>query len=70
MTIVNIDVNRCFKCNKNISLIKFKCKCEKYFCIKHLCSDMHDCKYDYKNSNRKKLSEENPVIKTKQLETI
>jgi AN1-type zinc finger protein 5/6 len=69
-SMVNIDINNCYKCNKDISLIKFKCKCDKYFCIKHRYSDIHNCNYDYKTNNKKKLSEENPVIKKMKIENI
>jgi len=68
---INIcDSNRCKQCNKNISLLSFKCKCNNYYCIKHLYSDLHDCKYDYKEESKKQLIKMNPLISSKKIESI
>ena len=70
LSMSNIDINKCYKCNKNISLMGFKCKCDKYFCIKHRYSDKHNCEYDYKKNHKNKILEENPVIKKMKIENI
>lgn len=43
---------KCFYCNKKLTLINFTCKCEHNFCLKCKLPEYHKCNYDYKkNSN-------------------
>lgn len=35
-------------CNKKIKLMPYKCRCELYFCVNHINSEVHDCSYDYR----------------------
>lgn len=53
---------KCEKCNKNIKLMSFKCKCLKKFCIKCLSSNVHNCTFDYKQEQKKHL--EKTLIKS------
>lgn len=46
---------RCLICNKKIGLVGFQCKCNNYYCIQHRYADRHDCKFDYKEFNKKLL---------------
>lgn len=41
-------MSRCYKCNKKLGVIEYKCKCEKKFCITHLHAEEHNCTFDYK----------------------
>ena len=58
--------NRCSKdsCNKKLTLsTSIECKCKLQFCTEHKYSFLHDCKYDHKGEERKKISQQNlPVI--------
>jgi hypothetical protein len=38
-----------------IKITDMKCKCDKFFCRKHRHFNDHQCQYDYKNANIKKL---------------
>jgi hypothetical protein len=46
---------KCEKCNKNIKLLPFVCKCLKKFCIKCLPSNVHNCEFDYKKEQKEHL---------------
>ena len=35
-------------CKEKLRLIKFTCKCEKHFCIKHKDPETHSCNFDFK----------------------
>lgn len=50
--------NRCLHCNKKLGLILFSCKCGGNFCAEHRLSDDHQCEYDFKEENKRKLSQE------------
>ena len=61
-------VERCAHecCNKKLTVLKFTCKCEQTFCIKHKNSEDHMCTYDFKNNNNlDELIEEHKCISTK-----
>ena len=51
--------HRCYICNTKIPTIFIKimrlCKCEYYFCPKHIFPEYHNCTYDYKAEEREKL---------------
>jgi hypothetical protein len=51
---------RCFACRKKSRPIPFKCKCERFFCLKHLHD--HDCGHDYKKEQREILKKQNPKV--------
>jgi AN1-type zinc finger protein 5/6 len=55
-------INRCTTCNKKVGLIPFTCKCDDNFkfCSKHRLD--HDCTFDYKKEQLKKLIKDNPKI--------
>lgn len=52
----------CSLCKKKIKVSSYPCKCEKYFCKLHLPETEHNCKYNYKDENKKLLTEKNPII--------
>ena len=46
---------RCFNCNKKIGLLSFDCKCNEKFCTKCRYPEEHNCSYDYKLEQCKRL---------------
>lgn len=55
--------NRCWECKKKLKLVQqFECKCEFVFCQEHRYADGHGCDFDYKGSQQKILTKQNPVI--------
>ena len=53
---------RCFACNKRVGLTGFKCRCEYIFCAAHRLAESHECPFDYKSMERKRLAQNNPLI--------
>ena len=54
---------RCFVCNKKLKLVQqFTCKCNHYYCSEHKFPENHECTFDYKESGKKRLVRENPVV--------
>ena len=50
--------NRCWKCRKRVGITGIECRCRYVFCGKHRYPDMHDCQYDHKKLQRRKLEKE------------
>lgn len=48
-----------FKCSqkkcKKKTMIEFKCRCGKVFCVTHKNPEDHSCTFDYKNEGKEKL---------------
>jgi predicted nucleic acid binding AN1-type Zn finger protein len=42
-------------CKKKLGLLGFKCKCEADFCANHRAPEVHDCKYDFQEDQKKNL---------------
>ena len=62
---------RCHHCNKHLKLIEENlCKCNKIFCPKHRLCHVHNCDYDKKTINKKKISDENVKVCCKKVEKI
>lgn len=55
---------RCTVCKKKLGLCPLKCRCDenKFYCSKHVFSSEHNCTYDYKAEQKKKLLENNPKV--------
>lgn len=49
----------CWKCNKKVGYLGFKCKCDYTFCGSHRHFSEHQCDFDYKSYDREKLSKKN-----------
>jgi len=54
--------NRCHLCNKKVGLLGFSCKCGGNFCSLHRCNFEHNCTFDFKSVELKKLENANPKI--------
>ena len=66
-----LTMNRvCENCGKKLGIIQFVCRCKKYFCIKCRYPEAHGCGYDYKGEGRKKIKEDNPVVKADKISKI
>ena len=52
-----MDIKRCeaTDCKKRLTLTDFKCKCEKFFCLKHRAQMDHTCSFDYFAENQQRL---------------
>ena len=61
------DKSRCWNCNKKIGLTGVRCRCGYFFCAAHRYAESHDCDYDYKTNERKKLTRQNPVVQANKL---
>ncbi|EPR79392.1 AN1-like Zinc finger protein [Spraguea lophii 42_110] len=54
---------RCYKCKKRLlSYLQFACRCGNKYCSIHRFYDKHECTFDYKQDNVKKMSRENAKI--------
>jgi predicted nucleic acid binding AN1-type Zn finger protein len=53
---------RCHSCNVKLGMLGFECKCEGMFCSKHRFADQHECSFDFKTFDRKKLESANPCV--------
>lgn len=64
-------MNRCALCRKKLRIgCVIECKCGDIFCPKHAIKTMHNCTYDYKKEERKKLEKTLPLIQQNKLEYI
>lgn len=55
-------------CNKKLGLMPFNCKCGRNFCARHRHIDTHECTYDHKSDERRRLGETLPQIVADKLE--
>ena len=62
---------RCYQCRRKLPLTAYACKCNLYFCNKHLIyqPEGHKCTYDYYNSERKKIESRLSTLVYKKKET-
>jgi hypothetical protein len=63
---------KCLKCNVNLHLLPFKCKCGGNFCVKHRYSFEHNCVFDYAKEGyeRLKISLKNQECKPEKVRKI
>lgn len=57
-----VDKGKCWKCARKIGLTGVKCRCGYFYCNAHRYAESHDCDYDYKTNERKKIMKANPVV--------
>ena len=63
----------CSHCNKKkVSLLHFSCKCnhEYKLCNKCRMPEDHNCTYDFKTEQRRKLEQDNPLVIGMKIEKI
>jgi len=47
-----------------------ECRCKNTFCIEHVNSEEHDCKFDYKEYGKSIIEKQNPKLTTQKIEGI
>jgi len=62
--------NRCWKCRRKIGISGIECRCGYIFCGKHRYANEHDCLFDHKQAQRKKIAKENQEVKGAKFEKI
>eukprot|EP00808_Paulinella_micropora_P003508 g23123.t1 len=67
---VQKHTNRCWQCNKRIGITGVECRCGYVFCGVHRYADQHNCSFDYRKLQRKKLEKENFQLQRKKFERI
>jgi len=67
---VQLNRNKCYKCRRRVGLEGIECRCGYVFCGKHRYADEHDCEYDYKKAQRRKLMQENTRLLGKKFDKI
>jgi hypothetical protein len=50
--------NRCWTCHKRVGITGIECRCRYIFCGKHRYADMHNCQFDHKKQQRRKLEKQ------------
>ena len=66
-----IQKKRCQQCNKRLKLLDENvCKCGNMFCPKHRLCHSHDCGYNKKVDNKKRIAKNNPKVKCDKVEKI
>jgi predicted nucleic acid binding AN1-type Zn finger protein len=55
--IVKKKVTRCYHCKKKAGISALKCKCGELFCSLHRMPEEHSCTFDFKTTDRAKLSQ-------------
>jgi len=65
-----VQKNRCWLCRRKVGISGIECRCGYIFCGKHRYANEHDCRYDHKQAQRKKIAKENQEIKTQKFEKI
>ena len=57
------------KCKKK-SMIEFKCRCGKVFCVKHKNPEEHNCTFDYRQDGKEKLEQKNKKVVCEKINKI
>lgn len=60
-------LNPCFTCKKK-KMMNLLCKCNHYFCMRHLHN--HNCSFNYREDAKSRIYRENPIITPTKLPTI
>ncbi len=59
------------QCNRKLKLSDdFPCKCGQFFCPVHKFRTQHNCMYNYKEEQQKKLEKQNPKVEPIKIEKI
>eukprot|EP01136_Pigoraptor_vietnamica_P005104 Opistho-1_new@36288 len=61
----------CASCGKRLrTLLRFKCRCEREFCMAHKHAEDHACTFDYRSHGRQQLADSNPLVCASKIEDI
>jgi hypothetical protein len=64
------SLNKCYKCDRKVGLLGYKCKCENVYCALHRHSYVHECTFDFRTVGLKQLQETNQGIDKKKINRI
>lgn len=64
------DPSRCYKCNKRVGLLGFKCRCGVICCRPHLHAEEHDCTFNYQEFGRQVIETRNPKLVTEKFDRM
>merc|ERR1719193_516320 len=61
----------CHTCGKKLGIsTMFDCRCGFIFCSKHSYSEEHDCEFDYREFEKQRVRENNPVVRGEKIRKI
>ena len=68
-----VPPKRCFQCKKKLGILgicNMACECSNYYC--HSCkqAERHNCTFDYKAKEKKKLEQANTKVTSSQFEKL
>lgn len=52
---IYIQRPKCPMCNRKVNHLDIMCRCGGTFCMTHMLPESHDCQFDYKTYERKKM---------------
>jgi hypothetical protein len=61
---------RCWTCHKRVGITGIECRCRYIFCGKHRYADAHDCTYDHKRLQRRKLEKDLEYVATSKFDRM
>jgi len=61
---------RCVCCNVKVGLMSFTCSCGKEYCMKCRYPEEHKCTFDYKSKAKENLTQSNPLVVARKVQTI
>ena len=61
---------RCVCCNVRVGLMSFTCSCGKEYCMKCRYPEEHKCTFDYKSKAKENLTQSNPLVVARKVQTI
>ena len=64
---VKPDASRCSTCNRKLGMYGFNCKCGFFYCKKHRLPEEHECGFDFNADGKRKLSDQNPEVKSSKI---
>ena len=63
-------MKKCLICKKKLSLaqhISGKCRCDNFYCSKHIQAEKHSCDYNYKEEGKVYLKRALPLVEADKL---
>lgn len=54
--------DRCFCCNKMLGPVNFRCKCLKFYCMRHRHPEEHKCEFDFVTDGAQRIKAGNPLV--------
>jgi hypothetical protein len=67
---MQVKKTRCYLCKKRVGLTGIECRCRYVYCDKHRYADMHNCPFDHKRQQRRKLQKQLAIVAASKLEKM